>query len=113
MAQQNKFDYRITQEGDKWNAEITRRVTARRTSVSKRKNGFENEASAETWAKEELLQFVKNLQAATKCKADKRTLRNELAAQAEAEKIAAAAAYEAKRIAALEAQEQQESDEEA
>lgn len=111
MAQQNKFDYRITQEGDKWNAEITRRVSARRTSVSKRQNGFENEASAEAWAKEELIQFVQNLQAATKRKADKRTVRNELAAKAEAEKIAAAAAYEAKRLAVIEEQDQQENEE--
>ncbi|MFQ3175415.1 MAG: hypothetical protein ACJAYB_000860 [Psychromonas sp.] len=113
MAQQNKFDYRITQEGDKWNAEITRRVTARRTSVSKRENGFENEALAEAWAKEELVQFVKNLQAATLRKADKRTVRNELAAKAEAEKIAAAAAYEEKRLTAMEVQDQQDSEEEA
>lgn len=111
MAQQNKFDYRITQEGEKWNAEITRRVSARRTSVSKRQNGFENEALAEAWAKEELVQFVQNLQAATVRKADRRTVRNELAAKTEAEKIAAAAAYEAKRIAAMEAQDQQENEE--
>jgi len=111
MAQQNKFDYRITQEGEKWNAEITRRVSARRTSVSKRQNGFENEASAEAWAKEQLVEFVQNLQAATVRKADRRTVRNELAAKVEAEKIAAAAAYEAKRIAAIEAQNQQDNEE--
>jgi len=111
MAQQNKFDYRITQEGEKWNAEITRRVSARRTSVSKRENGFENEALAEAWAKEQLVQFVQNLQTATIRKADRRIVRNELAAKAEADKIAAAAAYEAKRIAAMEAQDQQENEE--
>ena len=102
MAQQNKFDYRIKQDGDKWNAEITRRVTARKTSVSKRKKGFETKELAEQWAKEELISFLENLQASNKRKAEKRAVREELAAKAEAEKEAAAALYEENRLAALE-----------
>ena len=102
MAQQNKFDYRIKQDGDKWNAEITRRVTARKTSVSKRKKGFETKELAEQWAKEELISFLENLQASNKRKAEKRAVREELAAKAEAEKEAAAALYKEKRLAALE-----------
>jgi len=108
MAQQNKFDYCITQDGDKWHAEITRRVTARRTSVSKQKKGFESEESARVWAKETLADFVENLQTATKRKADKRIVRNELVAKAESEKAAAAALYEEKRLAAIEARDQGE-----
>jgi len=108
MAQQNKFDYRITQDDGKWNAEITRRVTARRTNVSKRKKGFASEESAQAWAKETLTQYIENLQAATKRKADKRIVRNEIAAKSEADKIAAAALYEEKRQAAFEARDQQE-----
>lgn len=102
MAQQNKFDYRIKQDGDKWNAEITRRVTARKTSVSKRQKGFETQELAEQWAKEQLTGFLENLQASNKRKAEKRAVREELAAKAEAEKEAAAALYEEKRLAALE-----------
>ena len=102
MAQQNKFDYRIKQDGDKWNAEITRRVTARKTSISKRQKGFETQELAEQWAKEELTGFLENLQASNKRKAEKRAVREELAAKAEAEKEAAAALYEEKRLAALE-----------
>lgn len=100
MAQQNKFDYRIKQDGEKWNAEITRRVTARRTSVSKRKNGFDTEENAEQWAKQELAGFLENLQAGNKRKAEKRAVRNELAAKAAAEKEAAAALYAEQRLAA-------------
>lgn len=100
MAQQNKFDYQITQDGEQWNAKITRRVSARRTSVSKRKKGFESEQLAESWAKEQLAEFIENLQAATKRKAERRVVRNELAAKQEAEKAATAAAYEAKRLLA-------------
>ena len=102
MAQQNKFDYRIQQDGDKWSAEIIRRVTARRTSVSKRKKGFETQELAEQWSKNQLVDFLENLQAGNKRKAEKRALRNELAAKADAEKEAAAALYEEKRLAALE-----------
>ena len=102
MAQQNKFDYRIKQDGDKWNAEITRRVTARKTSVSKRQKGFETQELAEQWAKEQLGDFLENLQASNKRKAEKRAVREEQAAKAEAEKEAAAALYEEKRLAALE-----------
>ncbi|MGB5444500.1 MAG: DUF3622 domain-containing protein [Psychromonas sp.] len=108
MAQQNKFAYHITQDGDKWHAEITRRVTARKTSVSKQKKGFESEESAQEWAKETLAEFIANQQVATKRKADKRIIRDQLAAKAEAEKIAAAALYEKKRLAAMEAREQDE-----
>ncbi|WP_372881410.1 DUF3622 domain-containing protein [Psychromonas sp.] len=111
MAQQNKFAYRITQDGDKWHAEITRRVTARRTSVSKQKKGFDSEESAQIWAKDTLAEFLANQQIATKRKADKRVLRNQLAAKAEAEKIAAAALYEKKRLAAIEELDQQQDDE--
>ena len=103
MAQQNKFDYRIKQDGDTWNAEITRRDTARKTSVSKRQKGFATEELAEEWAKEQLKDFLGHLQESNKRKADKRTVRNELAAKAEAEKEAEAALYAEKQL--LEAQE--------
>lgn len=101
MAQENKFDYRITQDGEKWHAEITRRVTARRTSVSKRQKGFDTEELAEQWAKQELQGFLDNLQAGNKRKAEKRIARNELAAKVAAEKEAAAVIYEEKRQAAF------------
>lgn len=110
MAQENKFDYRIKQDGVKWHAEITRRVTARKTSVSKRKKGFETEELAQQWAKEELAGYVANLQEGNKRKAEKRAVRDELAAKAEAEKEAQAALYEQKRLAALAAEDALEED---
>ena len=106
MAQQNKFDYRIKQDNEQWSAEITRRVTARKTSVSKRKKGFATQELAEQWAKETLTGFLDNLQESNKRKAEKRTVRDEQAAKAEAEKEAAAALYEEKRLAAFEEDQQ-------
>lgn len=99
MAQENKFDYRIKQDGNQWSAEITRRVSARRNTVSKRKKGFDSQEQAEQWAKEQLIDFIENLQAGNKRKAEKRAVRNELAAKAQADKEAAAALYAKERLA--------------
>lgn len=112
MAQQNKFDFRITQNNEQWDAEITRRVSARRTSVSKRKKGFDSEALATEWAKEALAGFLENQQLSNKRKSEKRATRNELAAQALAAKEAAAAVYEEKQQAYFEALDEEEFDEE-
>lgn len=111
MAQENKFDYCIKQNDTKWDAEITRRVSARRTIVSKQKKGFETQDLAQQWAKEKLADFLKNLQLGNKRKAEKRTNRNELAAKAEAEKEAAMTLYKEKRLAALEAENNSENEE--
>lgn len=102
MSQKNKFDFRINQVGEQWDAEITRRVSARRTSVSKRKKGFASEALATEWAKEALEEFLKNQQESNKRKSERRATRNELAAQALAAKTAAAAAFDEKQQAYFE-----------
>ena len=112
MAQQKKFDFSVKQVGEQWNAEITRRVSARKTSVSKQKKGFESEALATTWAQEKLAECLENLQAGNKRKADKRVARNELAAKTEAEKEEAATLYEEKQQAYFEALDEQEFEEE-
>ncbi len=112
MAQEKKFDFSVKQDGEQWNAEITRRVSARRTSVSKRKKGFETEALATEWAKEQLTQFLENLQSGNKRKAEKRVIRNELAAKAVADKETAATLYEEKQQAYFEALDEEEFEEE-
>ncbi|WP_022942843.1 DUF3622 domain-containing protein [Psychromonas hadalis] len=112
MAQQKKFDFSIKQDGEQWNAEIIRRVSARRTSISKRKKGFATEALAIEWAKEQLAGFLENLQAGNKRKAEKRATRDELVAKTEAEKEAAATLYEQKQQAYFEALDEQEDEQE-
>lgn len=109
MAQEKKFDYKVIQDGEKWHAEITRRVSARKTSVSKRKKGFESQEAAEQWGKEQLEVFLQNLQERNKRKAEKRVVRNQLEAQA----IEKEEEYKAKRLAArLAAEEEREEDQE-
>lgn len=63
MSQNKKFDYRVIEVEGMWKAEITRRASAKKTVISKRKAGFSSEAEAEAWAKEELQVFLENLKA--------------------------------------------------
>ena len=60
MTKGRKYDFRIVQEGDCWTAEITRRVTSKKTSVSKRQSEFSTESEAKEWAENELKSFMKN-----------------------------------------------------
>jgi len=107
MTQHKKFDYQIKQDANTWSAEITRRVSARRSSVSKRQDGFATEALAIEWATSELAVFLEKQKQANARKSERRAERNALAAKAQAEKEASHAAFlakrEASRAAALEA----------
>ena len=49
-----KFDYRLVEKNTTWNAEITRKVSARKTNVTKRKARFASEADAREWAEAEV-----------------------------------------------------------
>ncbi|MES9858687.1 MAG: DUF3622 domain-containing protein [Sedimenticola sp.] len=61
MGKGKKFDYRVTQEGDTWSAEIVRRVTSKKTAVSKSQGGFASETEAQEWGGKELKSFLKSL----------------------------------------------------
>lgn len=54
-----KYNSRVIQDGSTWTAEITRRISARKTGVSKSKEGFSSEATAQAWAEQELPNFLK------------------------------------------------------
>lgn len=97
MTQQKKFDYQIKQDATTWSAEITRRVSARRTSISKQQDGFETEALAIEWATTELSGFLEKQKQANARKSERRTERDALAAKALAAKEAANTAFLAKR----------------
>ncbi len=61
MANSKKFDYRIVQDNASWTAEIVRRVTSKKTVVSKRQGDFKSEADAQEWGQKELKSFLQNL----------------------------------------------------
>ena len=60
MSKRNKYDYRITQSNSSWSAEIIRRVTSKKSIVSKSQDGFSNEEEAKNWGEKELKAFQLN-----------------------------------------------------
>jgi len=65
MSTHKKYDFRIVQDNTSsspsWMAEITRRVTSKKTTVSKSQDGFATEAEAKAWGEKELALFLENL----------------------------------------------------
>jgi len=66
MTKGKKFDFRVEQDGSQWKAEIIRRVTSKKTTVSKHQGGFATEAEAQAWGENELKLFSKNLETRNK-----------------------------------------------
>ena len=61
MTTNKKYDYRVVQGKTDWITEITRRVTSKKTLVSKSQDGFATEADAKAWGEKELTSFLENL----------------------------------------------------
>ncbi|MEZ9153567.1 DUF3622 domain-containing protein [Vibrio sp. 10N.286.49.E11] len=78
MSKNKKFDIRLTEKRNGWCAEITRQVTSRSTTVSKRESGFETEALAQGWAEKELASFIANQAERNERKSEQRKERDEL-----------------------------------
>ncbi|WP_373929974.1 DUF3622 domain-containing protein [Vibrio cyclitrophicus] len=78
MSKNKKFDIRLTEKRNGWCAEITRQVTSRSTTVSKRESGFETEALAQEWAEKELASFITNQAERNERKSEQRKERDEL-----------------------------------
>lgn len=74
MAKGRKYDYRVVQDGTGWRAEIIRRVTSRKTTVSSSQADFANEAEARAWAEQALKSFSENLSERNKRRSEKRNL---------------------------------------
>ncbi|GAA4881420.1 DUF3622 domain-containing protein [Ferrimonas pelagia] len=107
MAQTKKYDFRVTEKGGKWSAAIVRKVTARRTAVSKKQGGFATEAEAISWGETELKAFLESLTERNKRKAEGRLEREAAAARA-AEKAEQKAAERAAKRQAEQADDDQE-----
>lgn len=72
MAKGKKYDYRLSQDGVVWRAEIVRRVTSKKTVVSKSQDGFSSEPEAQAWAEDTLQSFSESLSERNKRRAEKR-----------------------------------------
>ena len=96
MTQQKKYGLRVIEAEGSWTAEVTRRMTARKTVVTKSKTGFATEAEATAWGDETLKGIVENLMVRNERRAKQRAERD----QALADKEAAAEKWRAERDAA-------------
>ncbi|OUS29043.1 hypothetical protein A9Q99_10560 [Gammaproteobacteria bacterium 45_16_T64] len=71
-----KYNTRVVQVNDTWTAEITRKINARKVGVSKSKEGFASQETAQEWADKEMAVFTdgliekRKLRAAEKQKAE-------------------------------------------
>lgn len=61
MSQVKKYSLRVVQDQESWTAEIIRRISSKKTVVSKREGGFATEAEAHEWATTEVKEFVMRL----------------------------------------------------
>jgi len=61
MSKGKKYDYQVIQDNESWSVEITRKVTKKKSLVSKRQDGFASEAEAQEWGENELKLFLGKL----------------------------------------------------
>lgn len=61
MKQSKKYDFHVMQVGESWSVEIIRRVSTKKTVVSKRENGFSSEQDAEVWGKTQAEALLKEM----------------------------------------------------
>ncbi|MBY5981351.1 DUF3622 domain-containing protein [Ferrimonas balearica] len=99
MAQGKKYDIRVTENDGSWTAEIVRKISTRKTKVTKRQDGFGSEAEAQSWGEETLNSFLQQQVERNQRKAAQRTEREaqalRQAAKAEQKRAERAAAAEA------------------
>lgn len=67
-----KYTVEITQQDDTWSAAIVRRVSSKKTTVSKQQEGFQSEAEAKAWGEAELKAFMKQLSDKNKARSEQR-----------------------------------------
>jgi len=61
MTKSKQYDIRVSQDNTGWTAEVIRRVTSKKTIVSKRQDGFATESDAHDWGQGEVKLFLRNL----------------------------------------------------
>lgn len=61
MAKGKKYEFHVKQENTGWTAEIIRKVTAKRTIVSKCQKGFSSESEAQEWGESELKTILQSV----------------------------------------------------
>ena len=79
MAQSKKYTIEITQKNETWTAKIHRRISAKKSMVSKIQSDFSNEKAANEWATTELQAFTSHQHKRNEKHSKKRDLKQEIA----------------------------------
>ncbi len=58
---QKKYQITLAEEGESWSAAIVRKVSSRKSTVTKSQGGFGSEAEASSWADTELKALLRVL----------------------------------------------------
>lgn len=58
MTSGKKYQFKAIQNDSTWTGQIIRRVSSKRSMVSKRQDGFASEAEANAWGEVELKAFL-------------------------------------------------------
>jgi len=66
-----RYDCRVVKDNTFWIAEIVRRLTSKKTIVSKSQGGFNTESEAQAWGRNELKSFLQSLNERNKRRSNK------------------------------------------
>ena len=61
MKPSKKYDYHIIEEDDDYSVQILRRVSAKKTHVTKQRGGFASREEAQAWGQAEAAALLKNM----------------------------------------------------
>jgi len=77
LSKNKKYHYQIEKSGASWQAKIVRQVSSKKTVVSKQKDAFPDQQSAQQWAEQTLQSFAAKQEASNKRHAEQRKLTEE------------------------------------
>ena len=61
MATSKKYDFTVEQDNAEWVAKITRKITSKKTLVTKEQSGFKSADEAQAWAEKALTELTETL----------------------------------------------------
>ena len=61
MKQSKKYDFNVAKDGDGWKVQIIRRVSSKKTNVTKQQGGFASEEEAKAWGESEAAALLKSM----------------------------------------------------
>lgn len=73
MNPSKKYSFNVIEDADGWRVEVLRRVSSKRSHISKQKDGFATQEAAQAWGEAEAAALLKNMNLKAQ---KKRRLRN-------------------------------------